>query len=130
MVYIALASIIAGAFAAFAFGAVWYMLLSKPWMKASGLTDADVKLGRRKLYVFAFLCVLVVSFMIRYLQAQLVVLGPSEGAIQGLAIGLGIAVPWILMNYAFGRRPIALMAIDGTYAAVGCCIIGTVQALF
>jgi hypothetical protein len=31
-------SVIAAAVGAFAFGAVWYMAMSKPWMAASGVT--------------------------------------------------------------------------------------------
>ncbi len=32
-------NVLAAAVAAFAFGAVWYIVMSKPWMAASGVTQ-------------------------------------------------------------------------------------------
>jgi len=125
-----LISIISGAVAAFAFGSIWYMALSRPWMKASGLTETEMKRKNPTPFIIAFVCVLIVSFMMQYLQAQLVVLDPIQGTLTGLAVGLFIVVPWVATNYTFGKRPKSLILIDGTYAAVGCGIIGAVQGFF
>ena len=123
-------SIIAATVAAYAFGSVWYMVLSGPWMKASGLSGSDINRKNPVPFIIAFVCVLLVAVMMRYLFAQLVVLDPISGLLTGLAIGLFIVVPWVATNYTFAMRPRALILIDGTYAAAGCGIIGVVLSLF
>ena len=123
-------SMIAAAVAAYVFGSVWYMVLSRPWMKASGLSASDINRKNPVPFIIAFVCVLFVAVMMRYLFAQLVIMDPVSGLLAGLAIGLFIVVPWIATNYTFARRPRALILIDGTYAAVGCGIIGVVLSLF
>ena len=128
--FMGLIAIFAGAIAAYAFGSVWYMALARPWRNASGLTDKDFE-GRNPVpFIIAFVCVLIVSFMMQYLNAQLVLLSPVEGLLFGLAVGLFLVVPWVATNYIFGKRPKLLIVIDGTYAVVGCGIIGAVQGLF
>ncbi len=123
-------SIVAAAVAAYAFGSVWYMVLSRPWMKACGLSASDINRKNPVPFIIAFVCVLFVAVMMRYLFAQLVVLDPVSGLLTGLAIGLFVVVPWVATNYTFAMRPRALILIDGTYAAAGCGIIGLVLGLF
>ena len=125
-----LIGIVAGAVAAYAFGSIWYMALARPWRRASGLSDEDFSGRNVAPFVIAFVCVLIVSFMMQYLKAQLVLLGPVEGLLFGLAVGLFLVLPWVATNYTFGKRPISLILIDGTYAVGGCGIIGVVQGLF
>lgn len=128
--FLGLIGIFAAAIAAYAFGSVWYMALGRPWRKASGLTDKDFEGRNAAPFIIAFVCVLIVSFMMQYLKAQLVLLSPMEGLLFGLAVGLFLVVPWVATNYVFGKRPKLLIVIDGTYAVVGCGIIGAVQGLF
>ena len=128
--FMGLIGIFAGAIAAYAFGSLWYMVLARPWRKANGLADEDIKGRNPTPFVIAFVCVLIVSFMMQYLNAQLVLLSPVEGLLFGLAVGLFLVVPWVATNYIFGKRSILLILIDGTYAVVGCGIIGAVQGLF
>lgn len=128
--FMGLIGVFAAAIAAYAFGSVWYMVLARPWRKASGLADEDIDGRNPTPFVIAFVCVLIVSFMMQYLNSQLVLLSPVEGLIFGLAVGLFLVFPWVATNYIFGKRPKMLILIDGTYAVVGCGIIGAVQGLF
>ncbi len=123
---IEISSILVAAIAAFAFGSIWYMVLSRPWMRLSGLADQDIKRKNPTPYVIAFACTLVVAVMMQFLLAQLVILSPVDGLIIGMSVGLFIVVPWIATNYTFGKRRPWLIAIDGGYAAIGCGIIGLV----
>ncbi len=123
---IEITSILVAAIAAYAFGSIWYMALSRPWMRLAGLSGQEINRKRPTPYIIAFACTLVVAFMMQFLFAQLVILSPVDGLIIGLSVGLFIVVPWIATNYTFAMRPRLLIAIDGGYAAIGCGIIGLV----
>jgi len=128
-----LISVIAAALASYAFGAIWYMALAKPWMAASGIeTGPD---GRPKNasspvpYIVAAFCALVVAGMMRHIFALASIDSPGKGLIAGLGLGLFIATPWIATNYTFSGRTRALLLIDGGYATIGCTIMGLVLTL-
>jgi hypothetical protein len=131
-----LLNILAAAVAAYAFGAVWYMSLAKPWMAASGITEADMKdedgkaKGGPLPYVIAFVSALVVAFMMQHLFYLIGVTQLIDGFLLGLGIGLFIAVPWTVTHYTFGMKPRNLSLIDGGYTSIGCAIIGLVLVLF
>jgi hypothetical protein len=132
----ALLSILLAAAASYAFGAIWYMALAKPWMAAADVTDDMIKNGRDgqgsgpMAYVIAFVCAIVVAGMMRHTFAASGIEGAATGLIAGLGIGLFMVAPWIATNYAFSMRPRALVLIDGGYAAIGSAIMGLVLGLF
>ena len=128
-------NIVAAAAGSWIFGAVWYMALSKPWMRAAGIPmrpdgrpDGN---GSPLPFVLSAICMLLVAGMLRHVFAM----APSvdtvfEGAIAGLGVGLFFIAPWTMINNAYAMRPFALTLIDGGYAAIGCTIIGTILMLF
>ena len=97
-----LLNILAAATAAYVFGAIWYMGLSKPWMAATGIKESDLKdeNGKNKSgpmpFIIAFLSALVVSFMMQHLFALV-------GVVQ---------------------------VIDAGYSSIGCAVIGLMLTLF
>jgi len=123
-------AVIVAAAASYIFGALWYMVLSKPWMEASGV-EMDEN-GRPKTaggamsYVLAFIAAIMVAGMMRHIFALSGITDMSKGVISGLGLGLFIASPWIMINNAFGNRPFKLTIIDGGYATLGCAVIGLV----
>lgn len=127
-------AVLAATIAAYAVGAVWYMTLSKPWIAAAGIpVDADGKPlgnGNPMPLVIGFVCVLLVAGMMRHIfnMAQLDTIG--EGVMGGFGLGAFIITPWLAMSYNYAMRPFRLSLIDGTYAIVGCTIIGVVLTLF
>lgn len=123
-------AVVAAAIGGYAFGAVWYMALSKPWMEAAGLTEEQVKAGGARPYAIAFISALLVAGMMRHAFAQAGIDAPGKGLLAGLGIGLFLAAPWIANNHAFGGRPFRLSIIDGGYAAGGSAVIGLILALF
>ena len=126
-------SVIAAAIAGYLLGAVWYMLLARPWMAAAGIEageDGRPKQGMGAVtYVLAFIAMLLVAGMLRHVLAQTGIESPLKAGLSGLGLGLFVASPWIMLNNAFGGRPFSLTLIDGGYASFGCALIAVVLAL-
>ncbi|WP_300516477.1 DUF1761 domain-containing protein [Aliiroseovarius sp.] len=127
-------SVFVAAIAAYAFGAIWYMALSKPWMEAAGVeTGADgrpVNASDPKPYVVAFLMALLVAGMMRHIFVTAGIDTLAKGFMTGLGLGLFIAAPWIVNNVMFSNRSKRLIWIDGGYATGGCAVAGLVLSLF
>lgn len=127
-------NVIVAAIAAFAFGAVWYMTLAKPWMAASEIAVGEdgkpANASDKKPFIVSFVSLLIVAGMTRHIFALAGIDTPMKGLVSGLGIGLFLATPWIATNYAFSDRKPALTVIDGGYATIGCAVIGLVLTLF
>jgi hypothetical protein len=123
-------NVIAAAVAAFAFGAIWYIAMSKPWMAAAGLTEEQTKAGGPMPFVVGLVAMVVVAGMMRHMLGTSGVTTVGGGAIAGFGIGAFLITPWVAMNYAFGMRKPALTVIDGVNSVVGCTIMGAVLNLF
>jgi Protein of unknown function (DUF1761) len=123
-------NVLAAAIAAFAFGAVWYIAMSKPWMAASGVTEEQQKTGGPMPFVVGILAMVLVAGMMRHLLGTSGVTTVGGGAIAGFGIGAFFITPWVAMNYAFSLRKPALTVIDGVNSIVGCAIMGAVLNAF
>lgn len=126
-------NVLVAAVAGFAFGAIWYMMLSKPWVEAVGIEVDDN--GRpvnesATPYIMAAIAMLVVAGMMRHVFNLSGIDTFAKGLISGLGIGLFFISPWIMINNGYGGRPFKLTLIDGGYATFGCAIIGAVLTLF
>lgn len=126
-------AIFAAAATAYAFGAVWYMVLAKQWMAAAGLGPERLRSGRAgqkvRPYIISAVCMILVAGMMRHIFAASGIGTPGLGLMAGFGLGLFIATPWIATNNAFGQRPFTLTLIDGAYASVGCALMGLVLTL-
>lgn len=127
-------NIIAAAIAAYAFGAVWYMTLAKPWMAAAGVEvgeDGQPANSTDKMpYIVSIICLVIVAGMMRHVFSLADINTVGKGLVSGLGIGLFLATPWIATNYTFAGKPRTLIIIDGGYATIGCTVIGIVLTLF
>jgi Protein of unknown function (DUF1761) len=123
-------NVIAAAVAAFAFGAVWYIAMSKPWMEASGVTEAQQRASGPMPYVIGLLAMVLVAGMMRHLLGTSGVTTVTGGAIAGFGVGAFLITPWVAMNYGFSLRKPALTVIDGVNSVVGCTIMGAVLNAF
>ena len=127
-------NVLAAAAASFFFGAVWYMVLSGPWMTASGVAQGangkPSNMSNPRPYIFSVvLAVLVVGMMYHVLVASGVTSVPA-GAIAGFGIGAFLIVPWVMMNNEFTGKPFQLTVIDCGYAVIGCTLMSTVLIVF
>tara|TARA_R110002051_G_scaffold38640_4_gene81987 strand:+ start:9733 stop:10125 length:393 start_codon:yes stop_codon:yes gene_type:complete len=125
--------VIIAATAAFAFGAVWYMSLSKPWIAASGVKcdeNGNPVGGSAMPFILSFVAMILVAGMMRHIFALSGIESVGKGMISGIGIGLFFISPWIMINNAYPGRPFTLTLIDSGYAIFGCGIIGTILTLF
>ncbi|KJZ19345.1 DUF1761 domain-containing protein [Loktanella sp. S4079] len=127
-------AVIVAAVAGFAFGALWYMTLAKPWMKAAGIKmtpegkpEGD---GSPLPFILSGIAMILVAGMMRHTFALSGIETTGKGLISGIGIGLFFISPWIMINNAYSGRPFNLTLIDGGYATFGCGIIGLVLGLF
>lgn len=128
-------NVIGAALAGFAYGAVHYTTLSKPWMKAANIPmdeNGRPAGGNRSPmpFVLSLVAMLVVAGFMRHIFATSGIATAGAGAVSGLGIGLFFIAPWTMINNAYPGRPFLLTVIDGSYAAIGCTIIGLVLTLF
>ncbi|MEO8243537.1 MAG: DUF1761 domain-containing protein [bacterium] len=115
------------------FGAVWYMVLAKPWMAAARVAvgpDGRPKNAASPLpYILSAVCMLLVAGMMRHVFSMAAMTTVVEGLMGGAGIGLFFISPWIMINNAYAGRPFTLTLIDGGYATIGCTIIGVLLML-
>jgi hypothetical protein len=117
-------AVLLAALSAFVIGGLWYSLLfAKPWQRAAGVTDEQLKSGTIRIFVGSFLIALVMA-------ASLAAFIGKGGAVFGLLAGLAAGITWVAaafgINYLFERRSVALFAINAGYNAVSFGVMGLI----
>jgi Protein of unknown function (DUF1761) len=106
------------AIASFAFGAVWYMALSKPWMAAAGLSEEKIKQDPSPTpFIIAFIAQLFMAWMLAGLLLHMAKAGlPANlrnGLITALFVWAGFVMTTLIVNHRFQKQPWSLTLIDG-----------------
>lgn len=127
-------NVFVAAIAGFGVGAIWYGVLSKPWMDASGVSvGADGKPANNANpmpYIMGFLAMVLVAGMMRHVFELSDIETVGKGLISGFGIGIFLAAPWLMICYGFAGRPLQLLLIDGGYAALGSAALGLILSAF
>lgn len=108
------------AVAAFAFGSVYYMALSAPWLRAVEKTKAELMPGGKPRPGPLVLCFVALVVMSWILAGTLGHLGPDQvtlknGIITALFLWVGFVATTVAVNNAFGGRKQMLSVIDGIH---------------
>ncbi|MGP0224521.1 MULTISPECIES: DUF1761 domain-containing protein [unclassified Paenarthrobacter] len=129
-VYINWLAVVLAALATFVVGGLWYsVLFAKPWQRAAGVTDEQLRSGTVRVFAGSFILAVVMAV---FLAAFIGRGGAAFGTFAGLAAGIGWVAAALGVNYLFERRSPVLFAINGSYnvvtfTAMG-AIIGALQA--
>ena len=123
-------SVILAAAAAWIFGAIWYGVIGKQWMAASGLTEETVNRKDPAPYIVSFIMALLVAGMTRHILVGSGVDTAGKGLLTGLGLGVFVASLWMVTNIMFSARNRALIWMDCTYTIVGSALIGLVLTMF
>jgi hypothetical protein len=120
----------------FAFGGLWYGILSQRWMAAAGLDEAKIKADGASAWPFVvtFLCQLLMAWMLAGLVLHLAKAGiPAtwrNGMITGFFIWAGFVMPSLVVNYTFQMQKQSLKLIDGAHWLGALLIQGAVIGLW
>ena len=107
-------AILVAAIAAFAWGAAYYMTLSKQWLAAVGRVEPN---RSPTPFIISFVALLVMGWV---LAGTLGHLGAGQvtvknGIISGLFVWLGFVVTTVFVNNAYPGRKYALSLIDSLH---------------
>ena len=122
-------AVLVAAIVHFLLGAVWFTVFSNPW--TAGLRMSQEELEAYKAhpnfwpYVIAFLCNLVLAFVI----ARVLAIGETHTLFRGIRIGIlvGLATAVAMVTeMVFEMMGPTFMAISAGYPLVGCIIMGII----
>ena len=107
-------AILVAAVAAFAWGAAYYMTLSKQWLAAVGRTEPNKSPTP---FILSFVALIVMAFV---LSGAIGHLGPGQvsvknGIISGVILWAGLVVTTIFVNNAYPGRKYMLSIIDSIH---------------
>jgi hypothetical protein len=111
-------------------GAVWYSppLFVKPWLAASGMSEAQMKAGLPKALAADLVGTIVMAFVlvhaVKYAGAQ----GIAQGAAVGFLNWLGFVAVTTLSATLHEHRPFKLWLISNGYQLVALLIMGAILA--
>src|SRR5687768_14328284 len=111
-------AVLVAAFAAFGWGAIYYMTLSNQWLTAVGMTKEQMQTNRTAVpFIISFVALLVMGWV---LAGTLAHLGPGQvtlknGIVSALFLWLGFVVTTIFVNNAYPGRKYSLSAIDSIH---------------
>jgi hypothetical protein len=126
-------AIILAAIMGFAFGSVYYNLLSKRWMTATGLTKAKInKNSLPALFIIAFVANIIMAWVLAGVVGHL---GPGQvtirnGIISGVFIWVGFILTTIAANNACSMRKPMLTVIDSGHWLGVLVVMGAVIGAF
>ena len=110
-------------------GAVWFTAFSKPWTAGLRMPkeELDAAMAHPNFwpYVIAFLCNLVLAFVI----ARMLAIGETHTLVRGIRIGIlvGLAAAVALITeMVFEMMGPTFMAISAGYPLVGCILMGII----
>ena len=117
--------------AAWIFGAAWYGVLGKAWMRAQDIDPESCKDKKMPLAPMAasFGAVLLMALALRHVLARLELFRWNEGLFTGVMIGVFFVATTILVNNMFQGRKLMLTLIDSLHWIIVLAIEGTVLAL-
>ena len=117
-------AIVLAAASTFLLGGLWYsVLFARPWQRAAGVTDEQLKTGAARIFAgSAALSLVMAATLAAFIGDE----GVAFGAAAGLAAGVGWVACAIGVLHLFERRSPMLFAIDAGYFTVAFTAMGAI----
>jgi hypothetical protein len=117
-------AVLVAALSTFIIGGLWYSLLfAKPWQRAAGVTDDQLRSGSPRVFIGSFVLAAVMA-------ASLAAFIGDAGLTFGLFAGSAAGVTWVAaalgINYLFERRSMVLFAINAGYNVITFTLMGSI----
>lgn len=123
-------ALIAAFVAGYAFSAVYYISLAKPWMAAIGKTEEEVKAGAGPLpYVVAIAGQLIIAYVLMHLMLSLNMVSLGGGVVLAITLWIGFVMTTMAINHRFQGASWSHTMIDGAHWLAILVIQGIVIAL-
>lgn len=125
-------SVVVAAVAIFIIGGLWYspMLFARRWVKLIGKTEEEMKAGQSVpaplMFLTAFLCGFLVSFVLAVLLNHFVNMNALRGAEVAAACWFGFAGATTFSNVIFAQQPKELWLINSGYNLVSFVVAGVI----
>jgi hypothetical protein len=128
-------AIVAAAVAAWLSGAIWYTVLSKPWIAARGMTMEEMQARHAAVkgtpaawlpFVLVFIAELIIAWVLAGILAHIGAFTLRGGLISAAFVWSGFVLTTIVGNYAFHQHSVKLMAIDAGGWLVAFLVIGAI----
>ena len=117
----------------FILGGLWYspVLFAKRWVALMGKSEAELKAAAQGssmplLYLAAFLCGLVIAFVMAVILNRFTPVTPMQGAMVGALCWIGFAAPTAFATAIFSMTPKGLWMINSGYNLVSFIIAGAI----
>ncbi len=127
-------AIVLATISSMALGMIWYMALSKYWIKATGKREDDLmgSGGRSPSpFVFAAVCQFIMAYFIAVLIPPLMgSVDPYSGAVVGASMWAGVVITAMVLNHRYQSMSWKLTLIDGGYLLGVLVLQGIVIGLF
>jgi hypothetical protein len=120
-------AVVVAAVSTFVIGGLWYspVLFAKPWMRANGFSDADLRRGSQAvIFTLSFVFALISAVNLAMLLGtpdMTAGMGALYGTLAGIWVALGIATVAL-----FERRSWLYSAINGGYWLVSFAVMGAI----
>jgi len=109
-------AVIVSVVASMGLGVGWYMGLSRQWMAAAGMTEAQTRDGGFSPFIFGAICQLFTAYMLAVFIVPLTgALTIANGAWVGFCVWIGFVLPSMVLNHRYQLKPWSLTIIDGGY---------------
>jgi hypothetical protein len=116
--------------ASFAFGAVWYMGLSRQWMAALGKTKDQLQVGYTP-FAWSVLVELVMAFFVALFTVGMMgEVSIANAVLVAVHLWLGFVITTLILNHRYEGMKWSLTIIDGLHLLGVLAIQGVVIGLF
>ena len=123
-------AVIVAAIASFAFGAVWYMSLSRQWLAALGKTREQLNVGFTP-FIWSIAVELVMAYFLALITPALMGGFTVTGTmLVGAHMWLGFVITTLIMNHRYEGMKWSLTIIDGLHLLGVLLVQGLVLGLF
>lgn len=122
-------AILIAAAAAFAFGAVWYGTLSKPWMKAANKTPEDANMSP-VLFAITFVANLVMAWVLSWVLIHTGSAGIGGGIMTAVMVWLGFMATTVTVNQRYQGFGWDLTIIDSGHWLGVAIVMGAILGWF
>jgi hypothetical protein len=105
---------------------IWYGILSKPWMEAANLTEADAMKAGPTAYIVSIIAAAAAAYLLAWLFTKIPVTSAQSGFMTGLLLGTGFIFLEIITQDMFQLKPLALSLINGGQTVLVYAVMGLI----